>query len=88
MVTVVVLRIDRCEEVAEQSIMSISALVTDRVTRKCPRQRSVTELPVKTLNEIEYCCGFERKLRSNSKVCADQRGVHESGCAIGELQNG
>jgi hypothetical protein len=26
-----------------------------------------TELPVKTLNEIEYYCGFERNLRSNSK---------------------
>jgi len=34
--------------------MSISALVIDRVTRKCPRQRIVTELPVKTLKEIEY----------------------------------
>ncbi len=42
----------------------------------------VTELPVKTLNEIEYYGGFERKLRSNSKVCADQRGVHKSRCAF------
>ncbi|PXF58183.1 MAG: hypothetical protein C4B59_13875 [Candidatus Methanogaster sp.] len=54
MVTVVVLRLNRCEEVAEQSIISISALVTDRVARKCPRQRIVTKLHVKTLKEIEY----------------------------------
>nr|QNO49438.1 hypothetical protein JHKIABMC_00044 [Methanosarcinales archaeon ANME-2c ERB4] len=28
---------------------------------------------MKTLNEIEYYYGFERKLRSNSIVCTDQR---------------
>ena len=41
---VVVLGMDRCEEVAEQGIISISALVTDWVTRKCPRQRSLSFL--------------------------------------------
>jgi len=33
----------------------------------------VTELPVKTLNEIEYYCGFERKLRSNSSVIGGEK---------------
>jgi len=76
-VTVAVLGIDRCEEFAEQSIISISALVINRVTRRCPRQRSVTELPVKTLKEIEYWSEMEGTERSIFLMGLIEEGLHE-----------
>ncbi len=57
--------------------MSISALVTDQVTRKCPQQRIVTELPAKTLKEIEYWSEKEGTERSIFLMGLIEEGLHE-----------